>query len=274
MQEIEIAQSPLKSINPTDYTISIRLRPGGFCFSLYSKSSREFTSLYNVAADNANDAIAILERIGIKGEEFNQVFILDDCEKWTLLPANLEGADLNAVWELNFGAKTATTISETTLNTAGSKCLFEPSEGALGLKAHYANAKLCPLQMADIAYALQASQTAPGGFMGLDIRDKQMCLYVANNGRLQLANAFGYETPTDLLYFVMNTLRTFQLKQDEVCVELWGKIPDTTLQLIKQYIKHVSVAEPNKKFDYVSGIKKLTNRHEFYDLFNIALCAL
>lgn len=274
MQELEIAQSPLKSINPTDYTISIRLRPGGFCFSLYSKSLREFTSLYNVAAENANEAIAILERIGIKGEEFSQVNILDDCERWTLLPANLEGADRKGVWELNFGTPPTTTLCEADITTAGTKIMFEASQGSAELKAHFTNAKLFPVQAADIAYVLQASQTQTSGYIGMDIREKQMSLYVANNGKLQLANDFGYETPTDILYFAMNALRTFQLKQNEVCMELWGKLPDTTLALLKQYIKHVSVAEPNKQFDYTSGIKKLANRHEFYDLFNIAICAL
>ncbi len=274
MHDIEITQSLLKSINPTDYTISIRLRPGGFCFSLYSKTAREFTALYDVSAENIDDVVSKMERIGLRGNEFCQIYVLDDCEKWTLLPANMEGTDQNAVWELNFGLQPAAPLCEADIATAGTKCLFEAGENSLALKKRFTNARLFPIQVADIAYSLQGSQNTEGGFMGLDVRDKQMCLYVANNGKLQLANAFGYETPTDLLYFVMNTLRTFSFKQNEVHVELWGKTPDTTLQLLKQYIRHVSVAEPNKLFDYASNIKKLANKHEYYDLFNITICAL
>lgn len=272
MHNIEIAQSHLKGINPTDYTISIRLRPGGFCFSLYNRPTRSYSVLYDVNSDNAELS---LEQMGLLGEEFQRMNVIDDCEKWTLLPSNIEGTDANAIWELNFGQPPASPLCEADIATAGTRCLYEPGADSVALKSKFPNASLYPIQAADIAYTLQASQRAEKGYMGLDVRDKQMCVYVAEKGRLQLANAYSYETATDLLYFAMNVLHTLQFDQNEMQVELWGKLPDAATPLLKRYIRHIAVASPNDMFDYTGNIKKLANRHEYYDLFNITtICAL
>ncbi len=274
MQDIEISQSPLKSINPIDYTISIRLLPGGFCFALYHRQQQQFTTLYRKAANSVADVVTQCEAMGVRLADFGQVNLLDDCKKWTLAPLHIEGLDIKAIWKLNFGSEPQTSLNKSAIAPANALCLFEPSGKALQLKEMLPQANLYPLQAADIAYTIQGSLVAKGNFMGIDVRDKQVNIYLANMGKLQLANAYNVETDTDILYFVMNTVRIFQLSQTDTTLELWGDLAPETINLIGQYMKRVSIAKPYNRFDYMSAIKKLDNIHEYYDLFNIAICAL
>lgn len=274
MQNLEIANSPLKSINPNDYTISIRPRPGGFCFALYDRLSRKVTALYDVAANSVDNLVQKWEGLGLKGEYFNNIFILEDSEKWTLVPDAIKGADLNAIWQLNFGQKPTKELKGSSIPQIGAKCIFDVSEKCRQLQERFPNSTLYPIQVPDIFHTIQKSQIDNCDCLGLNVRSKQLDLYMASKGKLLLANAFTYETSSDILYFTMNAVRIFQLDQQLVNVDLWGRLPEGTTDLLKQYISNVAVAEPNNQNEYANGIKKLTNKHEYYDLFNIATCAL
>lgn len=274
MQEVEISQSPLKSINPNDYTISIRLRPGGFCFALYCKPSNEFTALYDVKANNVEEMLTIWKNMGIDANQFCHVDLVEDCEKWTLIPQDMEGLDTETLWLLNYGTKPATDLQKANVGLINAKCIYEGGSESNKLKERIPNLTVRPVQVADINYATQESQIEGTDYIGIDIREKQFHLYLLKRGQMKLANSFAYESDADVLYFVMNTLRTFQLSQTETKVELWGKVDESIVKQLRQYIKQVSVATPSNRHNYANGIKRLNSRHEYYDLFNIVTCAL
>lgn len=274
MQEIEIAQSPLSSINPTEYTISIRLRPGGFCFSLYHVNESKHTCLYDLNAATTTEVASKLEGMGIRAKEFAQVYIVDDCKRWTLVPLNMEGLDTNSLWKLNFGNEAEAALKTTDIAPARARCVFEPSQESQELLQLLGKGQIDAIQTADIVYSLRESQSTNNDFMGIDIRGKQTNFYLAKRGRLELANSYNTETSTDILYYAMNLVRTFQLSQTEMTARIWGQVPDKLTHQLGQYIKDVEKSELDEHYNYANGIKKLGNNQEYFDLFNIATCAL
>lgn len=274
MHSLEIANAALKNINPNDYTISIRPRPGGFCFVLYDRTAHRFPVLFDAKASSAATLLDVWTRMGIEGERFYHINVLSHCEKWTLLPQEMRGADRTAAWKLAFGEEPGTPLNESPIAPVDACCIFEACEKSRQLQQHFTNATLWPTQAADLLHAVQTSQANLTHYMGLNAQDKQVNLYIVENGRLLLANTFATETTTDALYFAMNAARTFQLDQKETLTEVWGKNAEETAKLLRHYLQKAKVAELDSRFAYDSGIKKLANKQEYYDLFNIATCAL
>lgn len=82
---------------------------------------------------------------------------------------------------------------------------------------------------------------AAEGCLQADFRHHDFSLLAVRSGKLLLARSFEYNTPEDVIYYLLRTCRQFSLSQDEVRVELSGLV-DKQSALYKdlyQYFNHI-----------------------------------
>jgi len=89
--------------------------------------------------------------------------------------------------------------------------------------------------------------SSPGdGVMYLDLRQKDLHLLAAANGRLLLSQQYQYEGYEDILFYLLRTCEQFGLSQEKVALKLSGLI-DIESSLYKelyQYFIRVELREP------------------------------
>lgn len=93
--------------------------------------------------------------------------------------------------------------------------------------------------------------SAPEGCLQADIRHQDFSLVAVRSGQLLLARSFVYNTPEDVVYYLLRTCRQFSLSQTGVELELSGLVDkDSALyNALFQYFSHTRFRENNWNLD-------------------------
>jgi hypothetical protein len=111
----------------------------------------------------------------------------------------------------------------------------------------------------------------PSEFINIQFYNTTMIVAVLKEGNLQLIQTFVYETPEDVLYYLLNITQQFQLFSDDLTLRISGMI-DLDFKLYRElitYFKKVIVENVNK-----SNLQlNITDHplHYFAPFFNLTL---
>lgn len=113
---------------------------------------------------------------------------------------------------------------------------------------------------------LQVAEEA--GVIRVDIRQDDFTLVAGKAGRLLLARTFPYETPADVIYYLLSVCSQLELGQQETVVELSGLLEkDSALfKELNQYFIHIRMREA----DWTNSGQPA---HFFTTLNELARCA-
>lgn len=107
------------------------------------------------------------------------------------------------------------------------------------------------------------------------VRESDFDLILFDGKQVNYYNAFHFEAPTDLIYYVIFVMEQLTLNPEETEVVLMGNIEKESeiYDLLYRYIRNIEFVKRNQAFKY-SYLFNEVPAHHFYPLFNLRLCGL
>lgn len=106
-----------------------------------------------------------------------------------------------------------------------------------------------------------------------DIQKSYIDLLILSEKNIRFFNAFQYQTETDIVYFLLNTLKTLSIHTDKIAVHLSGTYERSfrITELLSRYIK-VSPAKGHNNLP--ADFRETFNESAFTNLLNLHRCGL
>lgn len=272
----EIAPKSIDTSNLTKYTLSIGLRPGGFCFTIYDAEEHNIVGLWHYGANGAEDIDEICRETRLLNHEYGKIRIMIEPEKWTLLPKGFVDKDnATSIWNLNYGEETSIEkLGMSTIEELGMTCLYEKTSGCEEVARKFAKAEIVPEQVALLKRAARISQRQAQTVVVTHVKEKSMDMVVAERGKLKLANRFETNSTSDYLYHTLNAYNIHELAQNKNKLVIGGETSekDERLKSIRTYVRNVELDNLALDYPHERISQKLANKQEYYNLINTALC--
>jgi hypothetical protein len=115
-------------------------------------------------------------------------------------------------------------------------------------------------------------RSVTGNYICLHIERDFFNLIVFKDNVLRFCNSFTYRNISDILYFVLNSFKNLDIKQEETIYfsGLTEKYDDLSSSL-SLYVRNIRFAEPSGNFTF-SYVFNDTELHRFINLFTLANC--
>ena len=111
----------------------------------------------------------------------------------------------------------------------------------------------------------------PAEFISIQFYHTFMIVLVVKDGAFHLIQTFAYQTPEDVLYFLLNITDKLKLFSENLTIQISGMI-DLDFQLYRELIKHFkNVMVHNVKNSLLQLDLKEHPQHYFTPFFNLAL---
>ena len=274
----EIAPKNIDDIVSKQYTLSIGLRPDGFCFTIYSPFEHSVLGMWHYGVAGAEDLETIWKSDEFLRLPFAKTFVMVEEQRWTLLPDGfVSSQSADDVWRLTFGADPDVSMPVQTCTISGTdiQCLYEcPKTWMQMVETCCPDAEL----MCDVAVLLprvfKQSLCTMRPVMFCHLMNKTMDLFVAEHGRLLMANQFAMENNNDFLYYTLNAYRSFSLDQNTDNLFLTGRVTDhdERIKSVERYIHNVLLENIVEDLPSENILTKLENKYDYFNLINLSLC--
>lgn len=267
--------------NSSNYTLSIRYIPNGFCFAVFSPlESRILAYGERTLAEKSPSEVLSTEvkEDSLLTAHYRKVYFLDESCRYTLIPNGIfEEADAERVYSLSFGNSSERLVY----------CMDSLRLPDLALVYAVPAFRMNELRRAfpSVRAVCRQSVHVANSLLGGNRRDVPclfVCVYadffdavLVSNGKLKLANTYEFHTEDEFIYFIVALYEHFGLDQYTVETILSGDIShgDTKVAALGKYVKFVSIAGRSR---FVTG--KAFDRDDLnglnQNLSNISLCAL
>jgi hypothetical protein len=279
MPFIELFDETLDINSTENYEISIQLSTEGLAFLVLDTIRNKFIMLRSFGAEeNKNSTIEELEEI-IKKDDFlkkkyKKVNIVTPSPKFTLIPSPLydpgrkdEYFSFNHVPApdlITFNNKLADPDSFLVYAILQPLNLLIRKEWP-GLQPYH---NLKPL----FDHISTARKTRGDNYIHIHVERDFFNLILYNQNILRFCNSFNYRNISDILYYVLNIIKSMDIKQEET-IYLSGQTEryDDLYSNLSLYIRNVKFAEPNGNFTF-SYVFNDTGLHRYLNLINIVNC--
>jgi ABC-type oligopeptide transport system ATPase subunit len=103
----------------------------------------------------------------------------------------------------------------------------------------------------------------------VNLQTSAMEIAVINSGKLLFYNSFAYQSPEDIIYFLLFVFEQLQLNPETISVELFGELEKNSpaYQLIYKYIRNIKLGDRPAALEYSIKIAALP-KHHYYSLFS------
>lgn len=103
----------------------------------------------------------------------------------------------------------------------------------------------------------------------ISIHPELMSIAWLENRKIKFVNTFPYNSPSDILYFVLFVVDELQLSEDSLKISLWSREDHTedTLGLLRQYIREVELGKRPMNLNFTDDFDELP-AHHLFDLFS------
>lgn len=93
------------------------------------------------------------------------------------------------------------------------------------------------------------------------------------NKNLIYCNVFNYNTPEDLLYFIMYVMNELELSPEKIPVTIWGDFDQTSIYFAKlyKYIRYLNLGHRPETISFGYVFDEIFE-HSSFDVFNLHLC--
>ena len=262
--------------NINNKVLSIQINLSGLSFCILDKDLNSVIHLEHIKFDETKNPETLLEAVQNTflnykplQQSFTEVFVLHQNNWSTLVPSSIFKTDHIADY-LKYNTKILATdlVDVDALNHLELHCVFVPFTNInnfifekFGSFTFMHSSSI----MIDKLSILEKNNT-----------NKKVYIYVSNNDfdlivfqseKLLFFNHFEFNTPEDLLYYVLFSFEQLQLNPELISVKLLGEIKsnDALFTLLYKYVRHVSFLEPEFVFDIK---QEIPSQHRYYNLIN------
>ncbi len=276
MQEKEeIKVRSLQKTNSKELTISIRLTPGGYCFTIYHPQKRKYIALGNRPIGDTEELAQALTEDALTAPDYGRKNVLEESNRWTLLPNPFfDPEKAEKIWQLNFGQTPHGPLHTTPIECLQSVCIWEgDAEKEAAIHQWAEDSLLICTPKNDIENILKKSMEEGNTVVGINVRNEQSDFYAAKNGQLKIAVIHATQSEGDVIYHLMNLYQRLKLDIKKVKTLLWGDVTEKSLlkKEIERYIKEVELLEPNPEV-MDSVLEKSKNKTYYTNLLNETIC--
>lgn len=278
MKGIEIFNKRLNLENTRNYILSIRTSSDGFLFSILDHFSN--TYLYIKAFPVALYAqIAEMEAL-LKSEEFlNKSYfrvVFETCNaQSTLVPvAIFDAQKVEAFLAFDVSIDERDRVFYNLIHKLGVVNIYSVNSKMYSLLTErYSNLEQTHHHSSLLVSSFSAKSDPEFSVkLFLQIHKGWFDLLIIKSGELQMLNCFDYLGENDILYYVINALKQFQISPINVELVLSGYAVENQMEtLLKDYIGKVSLADRPENIEFSPEFFSVS-AHQFYNFYYTPFC--
>lgn len=279
MPFLELFDETLDINSTENYDLSIQVSPDGLSFCLLDAIRNKFVLIRSFGAEdnksfNADKVGELLQQDDFLTKKYKKVYCVMPSSKFTLVPAPLydpgkkdEYFTFNHILEEGYIILSDRIINpESFLVYSVSKSINEL------LKSSFPGAHLHHHIKLLLDHTSSGRKNLNGNYIHVHVERDFFNLIIYSNNILRFCNSFAYRNISDILYYVLNTFRILDIKQEETIYfsGLTEKYDDLSSSF-SLYVRNIKFAEPsgNFTFSYVFNEMEL---HRFINLFTVLNC--
>ncbi|MEG2945636.1 MAG: DUF3822 family protein [Bacteroidales bacterium] len=210
-----------------EYTLSIRLMPDGFSFSIHNVlTENSYRYEYFHFGSSANYLAALEESI-LQQEEllypYRQIDIIVASHRFSLIPTEIYDADKSSMfYEFTITPRREKILTDH-LEHTNAVNVYGIEEDVYGfLSRTFSNVTFHHHQSILIEYFTIKSKMGNTDKMICQLRNGMLDLLCFSKGKLRLANSFVYRTPEDAAYYILAAWKSIRMNQLSDSLQLTG----------------------------------------------------
>ncbi|MDR2910557.1 MAG: DUF3822 family protein [Bacteroidales bacterium] len=267
-------------INSTgNYRLAVQVSSSGVAFCILDAVRNKYVMLraYEAGGDgcySAPEIDEIMRRDDFLGCRYMKVTVIAPAEKSTLVPVQLyDPARRDEYFRLNHPPGGDAAVAANRLNDPEAYVVFEVARPVYDIiTGRYPAAvpvhHLKPL----LSHVYHAGRNFRGDYVHLHVESGFFNLAILRSNSLVFCNTFGYRNTDDILYYVMNVMKSFETGH-ETAIHLSGPADgcDGLASALRVYVRQVSFSRPSGGFTF-SYVFDDCALHRYINLFNVPNC--
>jgi hypothetical protein len=279
MPFLELFDETLDINSTENYELAIQVSPDGLTFCLLDSIRNKFVLIRSFGVEdnkyfNADKISELLLKDDFLTKKYKKVYCVMPSEKFTLVPAPLfDPGKKVEYFTFNHNLEEDKIVSVDKTSDPDAFIVFSVSRSISGLinsiyPGVYPHHHIKLL----LDYTSSIRKSINGNYIHVHVERDFFNLIIFNNNMLKFCNSFVYRNISDILYYVLNTFKSLDIKQEETVYfsGITEKYDDLSSSF-SIYIRNIKFSEPagNFTFSYVFNDMEL---HRFINLFNILNC--
>lgn len=267
-------------INSTEiYELSVQVSPDGLSYCILDTVRNIFVMVRSFGAEdnkyfNASRISELISKDDFLTKKYKKINCVMPTQKFTLVPAPLyDPGKKSEYFSFNHNPGEDSLILVNKVVDPDAFLIFSASRSLVevvnrlypGVNIHH-HIKLL------LDHAGMSKKAVNGNYIGLHVERDFFNLIVFKDNVLRFCNSFTYRNISDILYFVLNTFKNLDIKQ-EVTIYFSGLTEryDDLSSSLSLYVRNIKFAEPSGNFTF-SYVFNDTELHRFLNLFTVANC--
>ncbi len=260
MPYLELIDETLDINSTENYDLSVEMSPDNLSFCILDSIRNKFILLRSYKAENDKryqpDS---LSKIVVKDEfltkKYRRANIITPSYKFTLVPSPLfETEKKDEYYLLNHSLQENQIILVDRVKEPDSYLIYSQLKYINELIARYwPGQQVCHNLKPWLSFA-SGIAVDHNEYLFIHLEKEFFNLAVYTGGKLNLCNSFIYKNSTDILYYMLNIVKSRGMKQDLIAI-ISGQVTrrDNLISEMSAYLKNIRFAEPkgNYAFSYV-----------------------
>ena len=279
MPFLELFDETLDINSTENYDLSVQLSPEELTFSVLDTIRNKYILIRSFEADETSPYNAsMMQELILKDDfltkKYKKVNIVMPSRKFTLIPSQLfdpgkkdEYYSFNHIEdENNIILSNKSADADAFIVFSVLKPLYELITGLFPGILPWHHTK--PL----LNYVSHCRMSSEGDHIHLHVEKDFFNLVIYKQNILKFCNSFIYRNINDILYYVMNTFRNLEIKQEDT-IWLSGHTEkyDDLSSAFAMYVRHLRFSEPSGNFTF-SYVFNDTVLHRYLNLFTLVNC--
>jgi len=269
----------LDDISAQHHTLSIRLAPDGFSFFVLNVKEHKVIAFKHSHIELHQDAVVVALN-ALRSEEvfsypFERVQVLIDFPAVTTVPSSLYSED--KIEEL-FGLNIDAGLNEYVLSNHSSaydlEVLFSiPKELYTFFNKNFPKINFIH-KLSTVLNDANAYENKAQEQLFISYTEHHFTAVALRNNSLIYHNCFNLNSPEDLVYYFLLVYQELGFDQYQANVLIDGIIEEGSkeLDIVREYIKHISFAKLHQDYIYPETVKA-EPEHYYSNLFTLPYCA-
>lgn len=216
----------------------------------------------------------ILEDSSFLKKQFEKIIFLPDHNLYTLIPDKLfQENEGKRYLEFNHGIDSNEKINIDHLQELQLRNIYwQPNELKKSAEKYFTNVQYNHL-LSSLIRSFSKEKNLNANVL-INYCGKRMDVIVFKEGQFVFCNSFFYESPADMIYFLLNVFQQTSISSS-TSIKLTGEIvkKSTEYEIISKYFSNISFAKPPLNYNYYQELLQLP-LHKYCGILNSFRCAL
>jgi hypothetical protein len=267
-------------INSTEnYDLSLQVSPDGLSFCLLDSIRNKFVMVRSYGADdkkyfNSDKISELLHNDDFLTKRYKKISCVMPSSKFTLVPKPLyDPGRKDEYFKFNHNLEEENIILSDKTGDPDAYLIYSVSKPINELiRSTYPG--LTPHHHVKVLldHTSLFRKSVNGNYIHAHVERDYFNFFIFRNNVLKFCNSFSYYNNSDILYYVMNTFKNLDIKQEEsIYFSGLTEKYDELSSLFSVYVRNIKFSEPSGHFTF-SYVFNDTELHRFINLFNVLNC--